>query len=247
MRLASPLLVLLAAARLAAADGDDPAALKQRVAELEKQVKELSQNAVPYRTLVELDAQIWLHGDGSDEGNAVPPKLARLLGLSAEETTALDEAFLQARKQLAAALAAQHPKAVVDGAAATLVVQDFSDEGKITEGQLQKACKAVLGPDRNKLFKRMLRNNDNQAFLNFGDGTQTFTFTKRGNGQLEYRQETKSDHGGGSSSGGIDRASLGRFALILPYFPKGWFDAPPAAGDVPAKPAAERVKGSDNF
>lgn len=246
MRIARLLFSLGIAATVIAADGDDAAALKQRVAELERQVQELSANAVAFRTIIEVDAQVWLAGDpGRDDGHFITPKLAKFLGLSAEETAKLEQASTQARTALAAAIDAQHPKAEVNGPATVLVIHDFSAAGRPIEIAFQKAWRDVLGVDRYRVLKRMVRGSDNQTWLNFGEGTNTFTFTRRADGGLDYRHEVKADHLGGSTSGQVEPGNHAQFALIIPYVPKGFFDqAVPAAG---AAKQPEHVPGGDNF
>lgn len=235
-------LILVAALTLSSA-GEAPAdaaALKQRVVELEAEVAALKQRAVTFKTLADLDVQFWLHSE--DEGSGIATKIVEFLGLSADERALLKTAMDQAREQVAAQVAAQKPmaEAVPDGF--KLVVQDFSEEGKLIEGQMQKTVKAVLGPDRYRLFRRLMRNNHDTQFLGFGEGTQTFIFTKR-DGRWNYRHETKGEGRSGSSSGGLGN-SLARYALIRPYLPKELIE------DVegPAKPAQPAApKGADNF
>jgi hypothetical protein len=239
-----PTLLLLAAlAWLAAGDAPpDAAALQRRVAELEAEVAALRKQAVTFKTIADADIDIWLRGGPQDDATGIPAQVATLLGLTTEERATLKAAADQARAEIAALIAAQKPVAEAQPGSIRLVIQDFSDEGKLIDGQLQLSMRTALGPDRQRVLKRLNRHASESQFLNFGEGTQTFTFTKQ-EGRWSYRHETKGDNRSGSSSGNL--VSLTRYALLRPYLPKELIEGvegAPAAGAAPAQP-----KGADNF
>lgn len=240
-----PLILLIAVVALLSA-GDappDPAALQKRIAELEAEVAVLRQQSVTFKALADADVDIWVRAPGDDAAPGIPAAIADLLALNADERAALKKAVDQARAEVTEQIAAQKPMAQVVDNGFRLVIQDFGDEGKLIEGQMQKTFKAVLGPDRQRLLKRLTRFGNDLQFLAFGEGTQTFTFTRQ-DGRWSCRHETRSAGRSGSSSGSLGN-SLARYALIRPYLPKELIEG--VEGPAKPKDDAQPPKGADNF
>lgn len=241
-----PFLFVILAAQAWLAAGEvppDPVVLQKRVVELEAEVAALRKQSVTFKTIADAEVEFWLRGNPQDEGTGIPAQIVTLLGLTAEESATLKAAADKARAEITALIAAQKPAAEAVPGGFRLVIQDFSDEGKLIDGMLQKSFRAVLGPDRQRVLKRLQRHASEAQFLSFGEGTQTFTFTKQEGGRWNYKHETKGDNRSGSSSGTL--SSLTRYELLRPYLPKELVEG--AEGPAKPKDDGKQPKGADNF
>ncbi len=228
------LLAGIGAGLQAATDGDDPALLRRRIAELEQKVHELATLAVPYRVLVETQARIDFPSS-SVKGISITPEWSRFLALDEASADKVDAAVHQACAEVTSLIAPQQPQSTRDENGITLVISDFRSAGRTVEKRLQDRLHALLGADRLILAEHLA---DPALFAHFGEGTQTYRITRaaRGTWDIQIEREVSPGVSASESLRIGDREALGRLEVLLPLLPGEWLDAaraasPPLPGD----------------
>ncbi len=210
------LLPLLLSAEDAPATPDE---LRKRIATLETELQTLRTQAISFKTLAELEVDLsFLRWGENEPANQLPKRLISFLGLNEAERKALGGIVRATREQLVAEIARLKPTTEKTAAGYRLVIAEFAGDGKILEGTFLKQAGEILGPDRLRLMRRSMRSLSEEWFLDFGQRTNTYIFTRRGD-SWELRQEAKGDGGSSSSTRG-SLSSLDRYALIKPYLPE---------------------------
>jgi hypothetical protein len=219
MRIALLVLLFLPMSLFAEDAPASPEELRKRIAILEAELQTLRTQAIPFKTLAELEVGLSLLRWGENQpANQLPKRLMRFLGLSEAERKALGGIVRATREQLVAEIAKLKPTTEKTTAGYRLVIAEFAADGKILEGTFLKQAGEVLGPDRLRLMRRSMQSLSEKWFLDFGQRTNTYTFTQSGNG-WSLRQEAKGDGGTSMSTQG-SLSSLDRYALIKPYLPE---------------------------
>lgn len=200
----------------APASADD---LRKRIAALEAELQALRTQAIPFKTLAELEVDLsFLRWGENEPANQLPKRLINFLGLSEAERKALGGIVRTTREQLVAEIAKLKPTTEKNPGGYRLVIAEFAGDGKILEGTFLKQAGEVLGPDRLRLMRRSIRSLSEEWFLDFGQRTNTYTFTQTGD-SWSLRHEAKGENGSNSSTRG-SLSSLDRYALIKPYLPE---------------------------
>lgn len=219
MRIAVLSLLLLLPLLLSGEDAPaSPEDLRKRIAALEAELVTLRTQSISFKTLAELDVDLsFLRWDETEPANQLPKRLVGFLGLTEAERKALGGAVRTTREQLVVEIAKQKPLTEKIDGGYRLVIAEFAGDGKILEGTFLKQAGEILGPDRLRLMRRSMRSLTETWFLDFGQRTNTYTFTRRGD-SWGLRQEAKGDGGSSSSTHG-SLSSLERYPLIRPYLP----------------------------
>ncbi|MBA2479568.1 MAG: hypothetical protein H0V44_02815 [Planctomycetes bacterium] len=196
---------------------DDAPALRQRVAELEREIAELKAATVSYEALNR--AKLRIHASDASSGTDLPASIVALLGLSGDQVVLVSAARAHAKERTNTALLALKQRPLIDGRTLTLTIPDFSAQGKPVKEELDRTLTGILGEPRRIFMNSVMEHLDERAFSSFGACETTVTLTTRDDGMFDYRLSHKLGTGTNISSGN-SRGLPSELAILASSIPK---------------------------
>lgn len=166
---------------LAEDDLGSVAEMSKRIAALERELKILRTQALPFKNMVELKLRMpsgIVHRERTEDEVAkqapihLSHSMVLFLGLSDAELAAMSGVVHTTNQKLAAEIAKQSPVLVKMAKGYRLEIMPFAREGKLIEDDFLKRSEEVLGPDRLQLWRSHV---ENDWFFHFGKATCAYT------------------------------------------------------------------------